>query len=92
MSRSYRKTPINKERNNSVTKKLANKRVRSKDNTIRNGNNYKKAFSSYKICDFKLNVEMTFEEWLESRNNNKDLNERERKDLYREYRKTFINK
>lgn len=92
MSRSYRKTPINKERNNSVTKKLANKRVRSKDNNIGNGDNYKKAFSSYKICDFKVNVEMTFEEWLESRNNNKDLNERERKDLYREYRKTFINK
>ena len=43
MSRSYRKTPINKERNNSVTKKLANKRVRSKDNTIGNGNNYKKS-------------------------------------------------
>ncbi|HAH17786.1 MAG TPA: hypothetical protein DCL29_02025 [Eubacterium sp.] len=51
MSRSYKKHPRVKDKNNKGMKKYANKKVRhTKD--IPNGKAYKKVFESWDICDY----------------------------------------
>lgn len=60
MGKSYKKYPSTKDRKSCrVGKKLATRRVRSmfrRGKDIGNGNNYRKAYPQWDICDFKYRV------------------------------------
>lgn len=62
MSRSYKKTPMVKDKNKGA-KKLANKKVRRYKGAIKNGGFYRKIFCSYDICDYMFS--RTLEEYIE---------------------------
>lgn len=51
MSKSYKKNPVCKDRN-PWAKGQANKKVRKYKDTIANGKQYKKIYSSWNICDW----------------------------------------
>ncbi|MDD5650967.1 MAG: hypothetical protein PHF86_11210 [Candidatus Nanoarchaeia archaeon] len=53
MSRSYKKYSLIK-KNNSFEKRYANRVVRRKKLLFGNGGHYKKAYDSYRICDWKF--------------------------------------
>lgn len=67
MSRSYKKHPVVTCAKNKNGKKEASKKIRNTEE-ISNGNNYKKHFCSWNICDYKSYVK-------------KDEIEKNRKDL-----------
>ena len=54
MSRSYRKSPVIKDKNNKYIKKLANSKIRKIkiNEKLQNGKNYKKIMCSWDICDY----------------------------------------
>lgn len=52
MSRSYKKSPIVKDRNNKTAKRLASRAVR-RVSDVANGSNYKKEYCSWDICDWR---------------------------------------
>lgn len=56
MSRSYKKTPVCKDGNDSKKsgKKIANKKVRKNPELRGKSNLFKKAYESWNICDFRL--------------------------------------
>ena len=62
MSRSYKKHPVVTDRNNKWAKKDANKKVRNTED-ISNGNNYKKHYCSWNICDYKFWINKFDEFW-----------------------------
>ena len=53
MSRSFKKSPVITDKNYKWAKKDANKKMR-KNNDIIDGNNYKKHYNSWDICDYKI--------------------------------------
>ncbi len=53
MSRSRKKHPVACDKTNKWAKRDANKKVRNTED-IGNGNNYKKYYNSWNICDYKF--------------------------------------
>ena len=53
MSRSYKKSPINKERNNKVGKRLASRAVR-RESDVQNGRQFRKIYCSWDISDWSF--------------------------------------
>lgn len=53
MSRSYKKSPINKDRNNKAGKRFASRAVR-RASDVPNGNKFKKFYCSWDICDWRF--------------------------------------
>lgn len=64
MSRSRKKTPIATCAKNKKGKKEASKKIRKIDD-IGNGNNYKKHYNSWNICDYKCWIKNVKEWWKE---------------------------
>ena len=62
MSRSRKKHPVACDKTNKWAKRDANKKVRNTED-IGNGNNYKKYYNSWNICDYKFWIDRT-NEWL----------------------------
>lgn len=93
MSRSYRKTPISKDKNNRRIKKLSNKKIRKTKN-IGNGSQFKRILDGWTICDFRLDIGMSFSQWLEDELKREINSETDKdwRDYYRQYRKEYINK
>jgi len=52
MSRSYKKSPVEKLKNDKKMKKLLSKKVRKAENLV-DGSHYKKCMNMYDICDFR---------------------------------------
>ena len=67
MSRSRKKHPLVTTSTNKYMKKLANKRARRNDE-INDGNNYKKHFCSWNICEYKFWVDLKDEFWGNPKN------------------------
>lgn len=91
MSRSYKKTPVNKDRNNKHIKKAANKKVRRAAEIEGNGAHFKKVVNGYDICDFKSGVGISFMAFLEEELK-KDPVKKDWREYYRKYKKMYLNK
>lgn len=91
MSRSYKKNAIIKDKNCKKAKKSANKKVRNTNN-LSNGSNYKKAFCSYDICDYKINPTISFSEYIEIEKQYRDITNKTWKELYKDYYKNYLSK
>ena len=99
MSRSYKHTPRSGDQKDRYFKRYANRRVRRLpiDEHPLKGNDYKKVFCQYEICDYET-VGTSFEQYWES------LVKRwyewmwrsepfpDREEAYEEYRRWFIRK
>lgn len=62
MSRSFKKHPVVTDRNNKWAKKDANRRIRKLED-LGSGNEYKKHYPSWDICDYKFWVSLADEFW-----------------------------
>ena len=93
MSRSYKKSPICKDRN-SYMKRYANRRLRRQKNKhMLQHKSYRKYTSSYDICDYIFRTD--FNEYVEMENKfSKLFNKppKSRKELYYEWYKTYKRK
>ena len=66
MSRSYKKHPICTDhhvKTSKEMKRIANKKIRSLKNELFKGGDYKKAFCSYDICDYKFRKTWAEAKW-----------------------------
>lgn len=95
MSKSYKKTPIVKDKNKGM-KNLANRKVRRSADYISNGKYYRKMFQSYDIsdylfredfCDFKNRYERDCKHYLNGVT--KEFKEITEKELYLEWYKIY---
>ena len=62
MSRSFKKHPVVTDKTYKWAKKDANKKVRKLEN-LGNGNEYKKHYCSWDICDYKFWVNLKDKFW-----------------------------
>ena len=62
MSRSRKKNPVVCDKTNKWAKKDANKKIRNTED-VGNGNNYKKHYCSWNICDYKFWISKFDEFW-----------------------------
>ena len=67
MSRSLKKHPVVTDKTYGWAKHLANKRARKNDE-ITDGNNYKKHFCNWNICEYKFWVDLKDEFWGNPKN------------------------
>lgn len=91
MSRSYKKTPVIKDKNNKYMKKISNKKIRHQSENIGNRSQFKKIVNRYDICDFKSDIGISFNQFLD-RELGKDTVKKDWREYYRKYKKQYLNK